>query len=106
MPEPGHQRGDPRVKKRRETNPSMDGPNKDLHEPVNKSRVIGSTHAGSHERREDVAVARREFLGVVMATSLFAGTRGSYWAAEQTSGIPYRTLGRTGENGAILGLGG
>src|SRR5437870_945972 len=84
----------------------MDRPNKDLHEPVNKSRVIGSTHAGSHERREDVAVTRREFLGVAMASSLFAGTRGSYWAAEQTSGIPYRTLGRTGEKVSIVGLGG
>src|SRR5438552_180879 len=84
----------------------MDGPNKNLHEPVNKSRVIGSTHAGSHERREDAAVTRREFLGVAMASSLFAGTGGSHWAAEQTSGIPYRTLGRTGEKVSIVGLGG
>src|SRR5438067_5928822 len=85
----------------------MDRPTKDLQEPANQSMLIGSTHAESHERREDVAVTRREFIGVAMASSLFAGTQGGrLWAAEETSGIPYRTLGRTGEKVSIVGLGG
>jgi predicted aldo/keto reductase-like oxidoreductase len=84
----------------------MDRPNKDLHEPADKSMVMVSTRAGSRERRKDIAVTRREFLWTAMATSLLASTRGSLWAADETRGIPFRRLGRTGEKVSIVGLGG
>ncbi len=84
----------------------MDRPNKDLHEPADKSMVIVSTRAGPRERRKDAAATRREFLGIAMATSLLASTRGSLWAAHETSGVPCRALGRTGETVSIVGLGG
>jgi predicted aldo/keto reductase-like oxidoreductase len=52
------------------------------------------------------AVTRREFLetaaGVTVAGSLLPRA----WAAEIKNGIPYRTLGNTGENVSCIGLGG
>ena len=41
-----------------------------------------------------------------MATSLAASISGSFRSADETSGIPYRTLGRTGEKVSVVGLGG
>jgi len=60
------------------------------------------------ERRGD-AVTRREFVRLAAATGLAvgAGSLTSAGAAEKNaSGIPVRTLGRTGEKVSALGLGG
>lgn len=55
---------------------------------------------------------RREFLGKIAIGVAGAGVgehllqKGSAFAAEMRHGIPYRTLGRTGEKVSLLGLGG
>lgn len=55
---------------------------------------------------------RREFLGKIAMGVAGAGVgehllqKGSAYAAEMHHGIPYRTLGRTGEKVSLLGLGG
>jgi predicted aldo/keto reductase-like oxidoreductase len=51
-------------------------------------------------------VTRREFLDVAIATTFVAGVGYSSWAVETKGGIPYRTLGRTGEKVSSVGLGG
>ena len=51
-------------------------------------------------------VSRREFLGMTAATLLMAGKLGGSAKPETKNGIPYRTLGRTGEKVSVIGLGG
>jgi predicted aldo/keto reductase-like oxidoreductase len=55
---------------------------------------------------EAIAVTRREFLQLTMAAPLAVGVGNNSWAAENNTGIPYRTLGHTGERVSMLGLGG
>lgn len=52
------------------------------------------------------AVTRREFLGTTVGTALVSGLLPSAFAAEIKNGVPYRTLGNTGENVSCIGLGG
>jgi uncharacterized protein len=52
------------------------------------------------------SVSRREFLGVAAASLLMAGTQGGAAMPDRKNGIPYRTLGRTGERVSVVGLGG
>src|SRR5882757_5751930 len=55
------------------------------------------------------SVTRRQFLelsATAAAAVLAAGSGGFAWAAELRQGIPYRTLGRTGEKVSLVGLGG
>ncbi|PYX45399.1 MAG: aldo/keto reductase, partial [Acidobacteria bacterium] len=54
----------------------------------------------------DSAFSRREFVGMAAASLLMAGTLNASAAEERKSGIPYRTLGRTGEKVSAIGLGG
>jgi uncharacterized protein len=58
----------------------------------------------------DPAVSRREFLGMTAASLLMAGSlRGaakSDTKPDTKNGLPYRTLGRTGEKISLIGLGG
>ena len=54
----------------------------------------------------DAGVTRREFLGIAVAATCAAGTEKFSWAADTQGGIPYRTLGRTGEKVSPIGLGG
>jgi predicted aldo/keto reductase-like oxidoreductase len=54
----------------------------------------------------EAVLTRREFLEVAAATAVYAGMSGQAWAADTRNGIPYRTLGRTGEKVSIAGLGG
>jgi predicted aldo/keto reductase-like oxidoreductase len=59
-------------------------------------------------KAKDGGVTRREFLGMAVAAGV-AGVAGSEklaWAADTKNGMPYRTLGRTGEKVSIMGLGG
>ena len=54
----------------------------------------------------DPAVTRREFLGMTAASLLMAGSLSGAAKPDTKSGIPYRTLGRTGEKVSLIGLGG
>ena len=49
---------------------------------------------------------RRTFIKVAAATIAAAEAGQKTWAADTMNGIPYRTLGRTGENVSIVGIGG
>ncbi len=55
---------------------------------------------------KDGVVTRREFLGIAITATFVAGVGGDLRAAETKGGIPYRTLGRTGERVSLVGLGG
>jgi len=54
----------------------------------------------------DPAVSRREFLGMTAASVLMAGSLGGARKPDRKNGMPYRTLGRTGEKVSVIGLGG
>src|ERR1700682_4702204 len=51
-------------------------------------------------------VTRREFLEMSVAATLAVGAEKIAWAADTTSGVPRRPLGRTGEKVSMVGLGG
>jgi uncharacterized protein len=55
---------------------------------------------------QDSAFSRREFLGMTAASLLMAGGLSAAAKSDRNSGIPYRTLGRTGEKVSLIGLGG
>jgi predicted aldo/keto reductase-like oxidoreductase len=61
---------------------------------------MNSTDENNHH------VTRRHFLELSAAAALAAGTGGFAWADEVRQGIPYRTLGRTGEKVSLIGVGG
>jgi predicted aldo/keto reductase-like oxidoreductase len=54
----------------------------------------------------DSGVSRREFLGMTTAALLTAGRLNGSTNPDGKSGVPYRTLGRTGEKVSLVGLGG
>ena len=54
----------------------------------------------------DPAVSRREFLGMTAASLLMAGGLSGTAKPDSKNGMPYRTLGRTGEKVSVIGLGG
>ena len=58
----------------------------------------------------DPAVSRREFLGMTAASLLMAGSLSGAakpdTRPDTRNGMPYRTLGRTGEKVSLIGLGG
>jgi len=51
-------------------------------------------------------VSRREFLGLTAASLLLAGRLSGATKPDSKNGIPYRTLGRSGEKVSLIGLGG
>ena len=55
-------------------------------------------------------LTRRRFLettvGTAMAGSLLPNAHANVWAADARNGVPYRTLGNTGEKVSSVGLGG
>ena len=51
-------------------------------------------------------LTRREFLGTAVGTTVVSGLLPRVWAVETRNGIPYRTLGNTGENVSCIGMGG
>jgi predicted aldo/keto reductase-like oxidoreductase len=55
---------------------------------------------------QDSAVSRREFLGMSAASLLMAGGLTAAAKPDGKNGMPYRTLGRTGEKVSLIGLGG
>jgi predicted aldo/keto reductase-like oxidoreductase len=52
------------------------------------------------------SISRRGFLGFAAASIFLAGAGKDALGAESRNGIPYRTLGRTGEKVSLVGLGG
>jgi aryl-alcohol dehydrogenase-like predicted oxidoreductase len=52
------------------------------------------------------SVNRREFLGITAASLLMAGGLSVTAKADNKNGIPFRTLGHTGEKVSLIGLGG
>ncbi len=63
---------------------------------------------GPHEKPEETSsgVTRRQFLELSAVTAMALGTGSFSWAAEVKQGIPYRTLGKTGEKVSLVGVGG
>src|SRR4051812_1187455 len=49
-------------------------------------------------------VCRRDFVKMAIATGV--GLSAGAWSVEAREGVPYRKLGKTGENVSMLGLGG
>jgi predicted aldo/keto reductase-like oxidoreductase len=77
------------------------------HSDANQSRSGRSNQSPLQERRpanQDSSVNRREFIGMTAASLLVAGKLSG--DTKLTNGIPYRTLGRTGEKVSLIGLGG
>ena len=52
------------------------------------------------------AFTRREFLETAAGATVASSMLPRVWAAEIKNGVPYRTLGNTGENVSCIGLGG
>ena len=55
---------------------------------------------------QDTRVSRRRFLEIAAGITAMCSLRSDLWAAEERGGIPYRTLGSTGEKVSAIGLGG
>ena len=72
------------------------------HSELDQSRSDRSAH--------DPAVSRREFLGMTAASLVMAGSLSGATKPDAKpdtrNGIPYRTLGRSGEKVSLIGLGG
>ena len=63
-------------------------------------------HSARPEFELKSSFTRRHFLELAAAASFAAGVGQNSWAAETREGVPYRTLGHTGEKVSIVGLGG
>jgi predicted aldo/keto reductase-like oxidoreductase len=75
----------------------------------NHSRIGSSEQSPAKDRmlvNQDPNVSRREFLGMTAASLLIAGTVSGAAKPDSKNGIPYRTLGPTGEKVSLIGLGG
>jgi uncharacterized protein len=71
-----------------------------------ESHDSSSLPSGKTQETSEKGVSRREFVGFAAASIFFAHTSGTIAAPEAKNGIPYRTLGRTGEKVSLVGLGG
>jgi aryl-alcohol dehydrogenase-like predicted oxidoreductase len=65
-----------------------------------------SEETGGVVEEKSGGVTRREFLEMSVAATLAVGAEKIAWAADTNSGVPRRTLGRTGEKVSMVGLGG
>jgi aryl-alcohol dehydrogenase-like predicted oxidoreductase len=73
---------------------------------MNSGRAQDNAEPRGVNGGRDAGVTRREFLGLAVAATYAASTEKHSWAADTQGGIPYRTLGRTGEKVSMVGLGG
>ncbi len=80
----------------------MRGQDHKLRYSADAAGVAEHPKRGRREGRKDAAVTRREFLELAIATTLAAGVGHSSWAGEAKGGMPYRTLGRTGEKVSLV----
>ncbi len=51
-------------------------------------------------------ISRREFVGMAVAVTVATSAEKLAWAVDAQTGMPRRTLGRTGEKVSLMGLGG
>jgi aryl-alcohol dehydrogenase-like predicted oxidoreductase len=51
-------------------------------------------------------ISRREFVGLAVAATVATSAEKLVWAVDAQTGMPRRTLGRTGEKVSLMGLGG
>ena len=58
------------------------------------------------EVKPDSSVSRRKFIGMTAATFLVGSSLPAGATPDKKNGIPYRTLGRTGESVSMVGIGG
>lgn len=58
------------------------------------------------EVKPDSSVSRRKFIGMTAATFLVGNSLPAGATPDKKNGIPYRTLGRTGESVSMVGIGG
>src|SRR5215204_1899421 len=77
-------------------------------EADNGTAFLELTSDGGNMNASDSDTTRRAFMQTTLAAGVAAGaTLGSRsQAVEAQNGIPYRTLGRTGERVSAIGLGG
>lgn len=61
---------------------------------------------GDDSEKPNSALTRRRFLETTVGTVVGGSLLPYAWAAEARNGIPYRTLGNTGERVSCIGLGG
>jgi aryl-alcohol dehydrogenase-like predicted oxidoreductase len=75
-----------------------------------ESPSLDTTLQNAAAANDDPAVSRREFLGMTAASLLMAGRLGAAakpdTKPDTRNGLPYRTLGSTGEKISLIGLGG
>jgi aryl-alcohol dehydrogenase-like predicted oxidoreductase len=64
-----------------------------------------STPAG-HSETTNSGLTRRRFLEATVGTAVASSLSPHAWSAETKNGVPYRTLGNTGEKVSCVGLGG
>jgi predicted aldo/keto reductase-like oxidoreductase len=62
--------------------------------------------ASGAQEQEDAGISRRGFLGFAAASLFAAHAAPQSSRPESKNGIPYRTLGRSGERVSLIGLGG
>jgi len=75
----------------------------------NRPRIDSSEQSPATDRMlsdPDSGVSRRDFLGMTAASLVVAGGLSGAAKPENNNGMPYRTLGRTGEKISLIGLGG
>src|SRR5260370_30854796 len=71
-----------------------------------ESRDADISPASNRQETPERGVSRREFVGFGAASLIFAGIKYPIAPVDSKNGIPYRTLGRTGEKVSLVGLGG
>jgi predicted aldo/keto reductase-like oxidoreductase len=72
----------------------------------NSSNQSCSGLPGGMRAESDFGVSRREFLGMTAASLLMASNVSQATKPDSKNGMPYRTLGHTGEMVSLVGLGG
>jgi uncharacterized protein len=82
-----------------------------MNDEENQVRQVDSLHlplasAWRSEEAMDGGISRRGFLGFAAASIFLAQVGKQSPASESRNGIPYRTLGRSGEKVSLIGLGG
>src|ERR1700731_3210359 len=80
-----------------------DHKNQETHKERSAASLVPTT--GTEEAPES-GVSRREFVGLAAASLFFAPMNRPALASESKNGIPFRTLGRSGEKVSLIGLGG
>jgi predicted aldo/keto reductase-like oxidoreductase len=68
--------------------------------------VMAKLDAGKNNQQESGTFTRRRFLETAVGTAVVSSLLPRAWSTEVRNGIPYHTLGNTGEKVSCIGLGG